>query len=159
MDMPMHSSSEHLSQHFVELTISMKNNPSARSARTPVKNHISQGGRDLYCASRPDSSGQIFGSSIFLDSPPLEGGACPQQDSPCQVLWFCKETVFSGTFPSVYSYCSLFSEEQHSRGRIAANLVCWNCSSTAKKTKKNDNSRKPHTNLLNVGGLNHFSIK
>ena len=31
--------------------------------------------------------------------PLLSVGACPQQNSPCQVLGFCKETAFSGTFP------------------------------------------------------------
>jgi hypothetical protein len=50
--------------------------------------------------------------------PLLSVGACPQQDSPCTVLGFCKETVFSGTFPPVYSDCSRFSEEQPSRGRL-----------------------------------------
>ena len=50
--------------------------------------------------------------------PLLSVGACPQQNSPCQVLVFCKETAFSGTFPRVYSDGSRFSEEQHSRGRL-----------------------------------------
>ena len=78
-------------------------------------------------------------------------GACSQQNAPSKVWGFCKETAFSGAFTPVYSYFSRFSEEQHSRGRLPANLVCRNCSSTAKKTEKNDNSRKPHTNLLSVG--------
>ena len=54
----------------------------------------------------------------FWIVPLLSVGACPQQNSPCQVLGFCKETAFSGTFPPVYSDCSRFSEEQHSRGRL-----------------------------------------
>jgi len=61
----------------------------------------------------------MFGVAFGFENwtaPLLSVGACPQQDLPCKVLGFCKETAFSGTFPPVYSYFSRFSEEQHSRG-------------------------------------------
>ena len=39
----------------------------------------------------------------MLIAPLLSVGACPQQNSPCQGLVFCKETAFPGAFPPGYS--------------------------------------------------------
>ena len=35
-------------------------------------------------------------------------GACPQHNSPCQVLGFCKKMAFPGAFPPVFSYLPRF---------------------------------------------------
>jgi|GEM_PF-6186260 hypothetical protein len=46
----------------------------------------------------------------------LSVGACPQQNSPCKVLGFCKETAFSGTFTPGYSYFSDFQRNNTQEG-------------------------------------------
>ena len=36
--------------------------------------------------------------------PLLSVGACPQQNSPCKGLGFCRETAFPGALPPGYRY-------------------------------------------------------
>ena len=52
------------------------------------------------------------------DSPPLECWCLFSAKFALSSVGILQRAAFSGTFLPVYSYCSRFSEEQHSTGRL-----------------------------------------